>query len=138
MPLYNSQVISNSPVPALYPGDLGVTLWNNEQPLAGQVSQQVAVARKDNGQPANISLEFTFPSNPGVFEFDILDSDTDAIDNYIVVPAVGQVTNSAAGPAGVKFTARVELAPFRGNFLAVQCVTPNANAVNALVRAFAS
>lgn len=132
-------MVSNSPVPALQPGDaLGVTLFNNEQPAANQLSQQVAVARKDNGRPAAISLEFTFPSNPGVFEFDILDSDTDSIDNYILVPAVGQVINAAAGPGGVKFTARVELSPFRGNFLAVLCVTPNANAVNALVRAFAS
>lgn len=98
MPLYNSQVISNSPVQALQPGDaLGVTLWNNEQPVAGQLSQQVAVARKDNGQSANISLEFTFPSDPGAFEFDIMDSDTDAIDNYNIIPAVGQVNNAATG-----------------------------------------
>jgi hypothetical protein len=138
MPLYNANVPSNSPVPALQPGDaLGVTLFN-EIPAAGALSQQIFVARKDNGQSASISLEFTFPSNPGVFEFDILDADTDAIDNYIVIPAVGQVINAAAGPGGVKFTARVELSPFRANFLAVQCVTPNANAVNSLVRAFSS
>lgn len=123
-PLYNAQVVGGSPLTAIYPGD-SFLAFNAETPAAGQASQAVALAPKDADQPGSISVELTFSAAPGVFEFDIQVSDTDADDDYIVVPAVGQITTAQAGK--VKSVARVELSPLVARFMRILCVTPITN-----------
>lgn len=132
MPLYNSNVTTNTPMTALYPGD-SFLLFNGETPIAGQNSQQVVIARKDLDTPSSVSVELIFPADPGAFEFDICDADTDTPDAYLVLPAIGQILAAVAGVGG-KFVVRVESVPIKANFLLLRCVTASANGKSVIAK----
>jgi hypothetical protein len=125
MPNYNNHVKTGSPMTVLYPGDQFL-FFNAETPIATQQSQQVAIGKRDADQPASISLELQFPADPGAFQFDLQDADTDTPDGYLSIPG-GSINAAKQGPGG-KFFARVELVPFKGTFLLLTCVVASANA----------
>lgn len=133
MPLYGSQTVVS-----VIPGDLPLTLFNAETPQTGQSSIAFSVMPKPHGSPVALSFEFTFAANPGAFEFDIQDADTEFEDNYLLVPAVGQVQASQGPQKNGKFVARVELSPTRGTFFRVFTALQNANAVASTVKVTAS
>lgn len=129
MPLYNAA----QNVPAIYPGD-SISVFNAEAPAAGQVSQQVNLPLDPLGNPASLSVELLFSANPGAYEFDIVDADTDIPDAYVPIPAIGQMTVAQAGV--VKFVDRREMAPIKGKFAALRCVTPITNGGVTMVAKF--
>lgn len=130
MPLYGSQIATNSPLPCLMQSGDSVLLFNAESPLTGQLSLAVAIAQaQGSGAQKAVSVEITFSGNPGTFQFNVQDSDTDAQDNYLNVPSGGQLT-TATGPGNAgKYVTKTELVPFAGMFIALKCTTQNQNAV---------
>jgi hypothetical protein len=117
----------------LVPGTC-VNLLFNEQPATGSFSQQISILTSVNQPTANISFEFRFAGNPGTFNEQIEDADTDATGNYVTLPVAGTVTSCPITPGG-SYTCRVELNPFRGQFARIYTQTQNSNSVNLTVLA---
>lgn len=124
MPAYNTL----NPPPALYPSDIGLA-FNAEKPASGSLSQQYAMPSFQGESVGAVSVEVSFAAAPGAFEFDVYESDTDTQNNYLPVPVAAVINAVSANNV-----ARVDLAPFVGSFIAIKCVTQNANAVNATVK----
>ena len=124
-PSYNA-----APPPDVYAGSCA-TLFSAEQPTTGTFSQQFHVTPPESQKPAPIALSFelAFAGNPGAFNIQIQDADTDATGNYVTLPTAGTVT-SCPVTAGGSFTCRVELSPWRANFGRLYVQTQAANAVN--------
>lgn len=120
MPAYNTL----NPPTALYPGDSGLA-FNAEQPATGELSQQFALAPFQGNSPAAVSVEIVFAANPGAFQLQVWESDTDTLNDYIEVSAAGAVTT-----VNWNFVARVDLSPFLGAFIAIACIAAAGNAVN--------
>lgn len=116
----------------LVPGNC-ISVLYNEQPPSGSFSQQVSIPTRDEQPTANLSFEFRFAGNPGAFNEQIQDADTDATGNYVTLPTAGTVT-SCPVTAGGSYTCRVELNPWRGNFARIYTDSQNANAVNLTVQ----
>jgi hypothetical protein len=114
MPAYDTLV----PPTALYPGD-SYKCINNETPASGTLSQQVALGRKDADNAGRLSVEITFSANPGVFEVDLMVSDTDNPNDYVM--------NNGIDAVDATFTARVEV-NVNALFAALYTKTANANA----------
>jgi len=125
MPAYNTHVRTGSPMTVIQPGDQFL-FFNNETPIAGQQSQQVAVGRKDVDTVASVSVELQFPADPGAFQFDLQDADTDTPDAYLTPPG-GSMLVAKQGPGG-KFFARLEMVPIKGTWIVLTCVVASANA----------
>lgn len=115
MPAYGTLI----PPTALYPGD-SYKCINNESPASGTLSQQVALGRKDADNGGRLSVEITFAANPGVFEVDLMVSDTDNPADYVM--------NNGIDAVDATFTARVEV-NVNALFAALLTKTQNANAV---------
>jgi hypothetical protein len=129
-PAYNA-----APALDLYPGNC-VVLYNAEQPLSGAFSQQFhfpASQTYSPGPPA-VSFELIWAANPGAFNIQIQDADTDSTGNYVTLPAAGTVT-STPQTAGGTYTSRVELNPWRANYGRLYVQTQSANAVNLTAKA---
>jgi len=77
MPAYGSATA----VPAIYAGD-SYTVWNAETPSTSTASQQVALIPNQDGGLYSISVEIQFSGDPGSFEVDIQDADTDTANAY--------------------------------------------------------
>lgn len=125
-PAYNA-----APAPDLYAGSC-VTLYSAEQPLTGAFSQQfhVIAANAYQPSPSAISFELVWAGNPGAFNIQIQDADTDATGNYTTLSAAaGTVTSSPQSPGGT-YVSRVELNPWRANYGRLYVNTQSANAVN--------
>lgn len=128
MPLYNSQLISNSPLNALYPGDT-IALFNNETPLNNQASIMVAIAPKEGREFPGVAVEFIWPADPGAFNFRIQGADTDTDAAYFTEGA-GTVVSPATGPqSDGSFRARVELKPWLAKFCRVKVFIQSANGI---------
>lgn len=127
MPLYNSQVISNSPLTQLFPGDT-FPLFNNEFPLNTQASIAIAVTPKEGRDLPGLAFEFIWPADPGAFNFRIQGADTDADGSYFTEGAGTVVSPANAQPDGT-FRARVELKPWMAKFCRVKVFIQSANGV---------
>lgn len=127
MPLYNSQVISNSPLRQLFPGET-VALFNAETPLNNQASIAVCVTEKEGRTLPSLSFEFIWPTDPGAFNFRIQGADTDVEDSYLTEGAGTVVSPATTQPNG-SFRSRVELSPWVAKFCRVKVFTQSANAV---------
>lgn len=128
MPLYNSQVISNSPLNCLYPGDT-IALFNNETPQNNQASIAVAIAPKEGRDLPGLSFDFTWPADPGAFNFRIQGANIDTDAAYLTEGS-GTVVSPATGPqSDGSFISRVELKPWLAKFVRVKVFIQSANAV---------
>lgn len=125
-PLYNSQVATNSPLHAIYPGDT-FPLFSAESPLTGQASIQVPIGELWQRRVTGISVEIIFSANPGAFNFQIQGADTDNPAAYFTEGS-GTVNQSTAMADGT-FRARVELSPWVAKFMRLLINTQTANAV---------
>lgn len=130
-PLYNSQVTTNSPLVAIYPGDTA-TLFNAETPLSGQNSIAVAVASGPQRVLRGLAFEFVFPAAPGVFNYRIQGSDTD-VDSSYFTEGSGTVTAVTVEADGTS-RARVELSPWVAKFVRLNINVQNANGVAVTVK----
>src|SRR5690242_16889025 len=113
MPVYAT---TNNPS-AVYPGD-SVSVINAEASTvypSGTASQQVAVGNVWNGNAINVSMEVQFSGNPGAFEIDLQDADTDSTNAYQNVPGCALTTATQASGSGA-FFARCE-APVKAKFM---------------------
>jgi hypothetical protein len=127
MPLYNSQVISNSPLHCIYPGD-SFTLFNAETPQTGQASIAVGIAPKEGRDLPGLAFEFIWPADPGAFNFRIQGADTETNGAYFTEGAGTVVSPASAQPDGT-FRARVELKPWLARFVRILVALQSANAV---------
>jgi hypothetical protein len=144
MPAY----VAANPI-VLYPGDQGYA-YGTVAPYAstptgesrtatvlatGTSSQAFCIAPNINtpGNAPSISLEIIFSGDPGAFNFQIQDADTDATSNYVTVPTGGTIT-AAANLSGSTFVARVELVPIKGSFVRLKTSTQTANAVTCIAK----
>lgn len=130
-PLYNSQVITNSPMVTIKPGDTA-TLFNAETPLSGQNSIAVNVASGPDRVLRGLAFEFVFAAAPGAFNYRIQGSDTDADSSYFT-PGTGTVTAVTVEADGTS-RARVELSPWVAKFARVNINAQNANGVAVTVK----
>lgn len=131
MPLYNSQVVSNSPLRQLFPGDQ-YQLFNAEQPLTNQRSIAVCITPKEGRDLPGLAFEFIFSAAPGAFTFLIQGADTDDPNAYFTEGATGTVNASTAMPDGTS-RARVELKPWLARFCSISISAQTANPVNVTV-----
>lgn len=98
-----------SPPPGLYQGD-SYKVWNNESVVNGSVSQEVALAMIPGATGQTLSVEIVFSADPGVFELDLLTSDTDTQNDFQKKSSVAAVVNNVA---------RMEVPNVRANFAAL-------------------
>lgn len=99
-------------------------VWNNEIVAAGSTSIAVQLRRERGAYyPNGISVEITFSASPGVFEVDVMTSDTDKLANFVQLAAISTV-NAA-------FVGRVELPNIYAKYVALFMKTsPNAATVS--------
>lgn len=137
-PTYNSQLLSNSPLVQIAPGDIPgqYKLFDNEIPATGQASIACAIQPKPaNSGPTTISLQFEGPAaGIGAGVFQVQDADVDVAGDYTSInfggATPGQVVNANLNASGV---ARVELQT-AARFLRVLCVTTPGVAVTVRAR----
>jgi hypothetical protein len=139
MPLFNSQLTSNSPLQMIAPGDpAGVVLFNAETPANGQASIAVAIQpRTASSGPTTVSLQFECPLGLGAGVFQIQDSDGPTLTEASNFTSInfgggtpGQVVLANMNASGVS---RVELqTAARG--LRVLCVTAPGNPITVRAR----
>ena len=104
-------------------------VFDAETPAPPQASAQAALASAFDNTAPSISVEISFSGDPGAFEIDIQDADTDADKFYQTIPAGGVISAVSAN-----FTARTELVPIKGRFVRLKLVTrTNAVALTAKI-----
>ena len=105
---------------AIYSGD-SVAVWNNETPAPGTSSLAVALGAPP-AKNLQASVEFAFAANPGAFQIDIEDADTDTAGSYVTKGSVTSGLNSS-------FTTRAEIGyPFSAKLMRLTLVS-RANSV---------
>ena len=114
-------------LPLTTPPSIGPSNILAEKVVAGEASLAVCLGL---GQPGNpppmVSVEVHFAANPGVFEIDVQEADTDA-DAFYLTPSAAAYTFSAVN--GVTFNGRVDLPSTGGKFmrLFMKTITNNVN-----------
>jgi hypothetical protein len=136
-PLYNSQVLTNTPLQSVGKGDAVLPLlFSAETPLAGQASLAVALQPSTvSSGPEQFAIELRCPGGIGAGVFQIQDADTydatgtnfTSINFNGLVP--GQIDSTSVNASG---TARVELTA-RARFVRLLCVTAPGAAVTVTV-----
>jgi len=104
-------------------------LYNAEQPATGTFSQQFNTPVSDQSSQ-HLRLTLVWPTNPGAFNIQIQDADTDTTGNYVTIATAGTITSAPQAAGGGNFVARVELNPWEANFGRLFVQTQTANAVN--------
>ena len=100
-----------------------VFLFENETVAAGTSSIAYQLRRERGAfYPWGISLEFWFSADPGAFEIDLQDADTDQDSHYVTVNAITTGLNAS-------YVTRIELPSFYAKYVRVKLVTLT-NAVN--------
>jgi hypothetical protein len=99
-----------------------------EQPATGELSQQFQIPGMEPSTVPALSVEVSFAAAPGAFSFTVMEADTDIQGNYI------EVGTDAITAVNANNVGRVDIYPFVGHYIAIQCTTANANAVNATVK----
>jgi len=116
-----------NPPSVIYQGD-SYLLFNAETVAAPQASVEVGLGGKYDNYPSNVSVEVIFSADPGVFEIDIQEADTDGDVYFTEVPSAGAITAVSAG-----FVARSDLVPIKAKFMRVYVKTLT-NAVKTTVK----
>lgn len=134
-PLYNAQ----NPPPALFPFPPGhrFLVFNAEALVTGKFSQQLALPPGPTAGSRGIRVELDFSGDPGAFEIDVMESDSDFENGsaeYQQVPNGGQINTVTLGPKGVNTHQSSDLIPISGQFVALFVKTQPANAVNCTAR----
>ncbi len=132
MPLFNSQVVTNSGLNCIYPGDT-FTLFNGETPQTGQSSIAVGVAENPARSTTSLAFDFFWATNPGAFNFQIQGSDDALVDSAYFTEGSGTVTVVTAQADG-SFRARVELTPWVAKLVRVKVAAQSSNAVACTVK----
>jgi hypothetical protein len=129
--LFGAPAYNASPAIDLLAGSC-VNLYSAEQPATGAFSQQFRLPAANQFQPAPtaVSFELVWAANPGAFNIQIQDADTDATGNYTTLSAPAGTVTSSPQSAGGAYVSRVELNPWRANYGRLYVNTQSANAVN--------
>lgn len=129
MPSYNT--IQPTPFLGLgYPLNQ-IVIFNAEAVTADEFSQQFSIDMGAVGGQKGIRIEGDFNSNPGTFEFDVMERAFDADGkkrNYQQVPFGGSITTTTTGDAGPNTHFGVDLLPFAGPFGLIYVKTAPSNA----------
>lgn len=133
MPLFNSQVVTNSGLNAIYPGDT-FTLFNNETPLNTQASIAVSIAEVSGRDLCGLAFDFFWPSNPGAFDFRIQGSDDALTDSAYFTEGSGIVVAATGPQSDGSFRARVELKPWLAKLARVKVFIQSANGIACIVK----
>lgn len=115
-------------VPAANAGGADDALILGEQPAAGTSSIPICITPPpQGGPPPMVTFEFSFyatgtlvPADPGVFEIDIQEADTDA-DAFYILPT--NATYKVTVVVAVTFKARADFSPTGGKLMRVKLVT---------------
>jgi hypothetical protein len=126
--LFGVPTISNEP-----PGDSNIS---GETPTAGEASVAVALAPAMIGSIVrNVGVQLLFSANPGAFNIQVQEADTDA-DGFYLTPAAAAYTITAATEIGStgKYVARADLGAIGSQFIRLFCdANPNAVSIVAKV-----
>lgn len=128
MPLFNTK----NPPPALclgYPLNQEIVLVA-EAVTIDTFSQQVSIPLGPTSGARGIRVEGDFNSNPGTFEFDIMESDDPAgvARGYQQVPTGGVINTVTTGKNGTSTHFGTDLIPFAGQFCCIYIKTVPTNA----------
>lgn len=123
MPAYSTTFLPK----AIYPGD-SETVWAAETVLTGAASQRVALGDPYNDGVGRLSVEIEFSADPGAFQIDVQNSDTDVDSSYQVVPS------SSLTAVNASFKGRIDLYPLQGKFGRLVMTNDPANAVTVTAR----
>lgn len=143
MPVY----AAGKPI-VLYPGDQGLafgtiapystTVVGEAQSIAatGAASQAFAIATNNltPDNPPSISLALTFSANPGAFNYQVQDADTDVDSEYITMQT-GTITGPAVNQSGGTYVFRAEfIGVLKGMFVRVKVSSQTANVVTVIAK----
>lgn len=103
-----------------------------EQPAATYRSRQIAVPGTTAFLKPEISFEVTFAGNPGAFQYEVQDADTDTSATY--VPTISGVKTTCPISDGGTYVCNWKFSPWRGNFASIYVRTAAA-AVNVTLKA---
>lgn len=134
-PAYNTQ----SPPPALFPFGPGnrQLVFNAEALTTGEYSQQIVLPTGPVAGAREVRIEIDFSANPGVFEIDVMESDSDFENGkaeYQQVPTGGQINTVTAGPNGANTHQSTDLIQISGQFMCLYVRMQPANAVTCTAR----
>ena len=132
MPAYNTQ----SPPPFLgrdFPLN-NYLVFSKDTLTTGEFSQQLQIPR--GLATAALRIEIDFSANPGTFEIDIMEADTDTSGalEYQQVPTGGSITTVVAGPNGASTHQSVDLAAISGQFVCLYVKTATQNVCTCTAR----
>lgn len=107
-------------------------VFNAEAVTLGEYSQQVGLPLGPTTGAKGIRVEIDFSANPGNFEFDVMESDSDILGplGYDQVPTGGGMTqaNVTSGPNGANTRIATDLIPVAGQFVCLYVKTIPSNA----------
>ena len=95
----------------------------------GTFSQQFYLPTAGQGVVSAVSFELVWSGNPGAFNIQIQDADTDLTGNYVTLAVAGTITSSPQS-AGGTYVSRVELNPWRAQYGRLYVNTQAANSVS--------
>lgn len=128
MPKYNTQL----PPPALFPFPPGnrILVFNADTLTTGEFSQQVTLPTGPTAGSRGIRVELDFSANPGAYEIDVMECDSDFENGsleYQEVPEGGALTTVTAGPNGANTHQSSDQIPIAGQFACLYVKTAPAN-----------
>lgn len=104
-----------------------------ETPIAGQASDRVAIAHLHPSIVPNVGVELIFSANPGAFNLQLQEADSDA-DGLFITPSPAAFTITSATLVGALYVARVDVGTFGSRFIRMLCsLNPNAVAIIARI-----
>jgi hypothetical protein len=116
-----SQSSAALPITGIRPGDR-VLSFNAETPTPPQAGQAFSICQLGPGtQPKGLNLEIAFSTDPGAFQVDLQEADTDVDGAYITLQSITAVNAS--------FYGRIDNAPFTAQFVRAKLVS-RTNAVS--------
>lgn len=140
-----SPLYGNSAPPCLYQGDIGYLFGTSaapgiaavgDSPTTGQFSQSFTVfLGEGNGGSQSISLEVTFSGNPGAFNYQLQEANTDVTGAYNTIPLAGGTVTACTVTAGGAYVYRVDFPrSLTGTFYRMFVQTQTANAVTVIAK----
>jgi hypothetical protein len=135
MPIYNTK----NPPPSLsvfHPGNREL-VFNKDTLTANMFSQQVSIPSGPTTGQRGIRVEIDFSVNPGAYEIDVMESDSDLENGpteYQQVPTGGALTTVTTGVNGASTHQSSDLIPIAGQFVLLYVKTAPANACTCTAR----
>lgn len=116
MPNY-SQSSAALPISSLYPGQSGLS-FDAETPTAPQAGKAFCIAALGPGsQPKSVNLEIAFSADPGAFQVDLQEADTDVDAAYVTISGASLTAVNSG------FYARVDKIPASARFYRASLVS---------------